>query len=195
MTRERRRGRRPGNPEDTKRAILVAARGLFARHGFDRTTIRAIAAEADVDPALVIHHFGSKRACFAAAHELPVDPEVVLAEVRTVPPQERGRSIARAYLGRIVAPGSPALSLLRSAATDDHAARMLREYLGHVLLEHAPELVRGPNAEARMALVGSHLFGLAFGREILRVPALRALDVDDLVELVGPVVQRYLDGA
>lgn len=187
-------GRRPGDPEDTKRAILGAARALFARHGFERTTIRAVASEADVDPALVMHHFGTKQGLFVAAHEIPVDPATLLGEVATLPVDERGRWIARTYLAAIAGPGSPMLSLLRAAATNDEAAAMLREYIEGVLLSHAAELVTGPHPEARMGLIGSHLFGLLFAREVLGVAPLRDLDLDQLVDLVGPTIQRYLDG-
>ena len=85
MTVERRPGRRPGDPAVTKQAILEAAREVFGEYGFDRATIRAIGARADVDPALVHHHFGSKHSLFIAAHQLPVDPAQLIAGLATFP--------------------------------------------------------------------------------------------------------------
>ena len=71
------RGRRPGAP-DTRAAVLAAARAAFAAKGFGGTTIRAVAADAGVDPALVHHYFGTKDDLFLAAMELPVDPREVI---------------------------------------------------------------------------------------------------------------------
>ena len=75
------RGRRPG-PTETPAAICAAARRQFAERGFDRTTVRSVAAEAGVDPALVIHHFGSKQRLFLEATELPFPPGSALSSTR-----------------------------------------------------------------------------------------------------------------
>ena len=81
MSGPRQVGRRPGDPAVTRRAILGAARDRFGSVGFDRATIRAIATQADVDPALVIHHFKNKQQLFVAAHELPLNPgELIVPE-------------------------------------------------------------------------------------------------------------------
>ena len=74
------RGRRPGGP-DTRGQILASARKSFADKGFAGTTIRAVAAEAGVDPALVHHYFGSKDDLFLAALEIRVDPREVVPRV------------------------------------------------------------------------------------------------------------------
>ena len=73
-------GRRPGSP-DPRAAILAAARELFAHRGFSGTTVRAVAGQAGVDPALVHHYFGTKTDLFVAALELPVDPRQVIAPI------------------------------------------------------------------------------------------------------------------
>jgi AcrR family transcriptional regulator len=75
-----RRGRRPGSG-DTRGEILAAARELFAAHGFERTSMRAIARQVHVDPALVLHYFGTKENVFLSAIELPFEPEAVLPTV------------------------------------------------------------------------------------------------------------------
>ncbi len=76
MTSRPARGRRPGNPAITRQSILEAARATFARAGYERATIRAIASAAAVDPALVHHYFGTKEELFVAAHEIPISPAV-----------------------------------------------------------------------------------------------------------------------
>ena len=193
MSSPRQVGRRPGDPEVTKQAILVAARDRFGRVGFDRATVRAIAAQADVDPALVLHHFGSKQELFVAAHELPLHPSELIDEIATAPPERRGELIARAYLEVLGAPGSPALSLLRAAATNPGAATMLREFVEDAFLRQATQLAGGPDAELRLALLGSHLIGVIYARELVGVSPLAERSIDDLVAAVAPVIQRYLE--
>jgi AcrR family transcriptional regulator len=193
MSGTRRVGRRPGDPEVTKQAILTAARNRFGAVGFDRATIRAIATEAEVDPALVLHHFGNKQGLFVAAHELPIDPGELIAEVVAAPVGERGERIARAYLEIFGAPGSPALSLLRAAATKPDGAAMLREFIEDAFLRQAAELAGGADADLRLALVGSHLIGIVVGRELIGVTPLVERSIDELVVAVGPAIQRYLE--
>lgn len=186
-------GRRPGDPEDTKSTILDAARQLFSEVGFDRATIRAIAARADVDPALVIHHFGSKQRLFVAAHELPFDPADLLADVSDLPSAERGAHIARLYLTMMESQSAPALSLLRAAATNDAAATMMKEFITTSFIAHASTLARGPDGPRRLALAGAQLIGVAFGRLVLELEPLASATIEQLVDTVGPVIQRYLD--
>ncbi len=187
-------GRRPGDPEQTKSAILAAARKVFGRSGFDRATIRAVAAEADVDPALVMHHFGNKRGLFVAAHELPFDPSELVALIVAAPPDQRGRRLTEAYLTMLDQPASPALSLLRTATTDDDAARMLREFVTDTLLARASELAPGDDAELRLAFAATQLVGVALGRNVLGFEPLREMPVDRLVDAIAPTVQGHLDG-
>ena len=193
MSGPRQAGRRPGDPAVTRRAILEAARDRFGSVGFDRATIRAIAAQAEVDPALVIHHFRNKQQLFVAAHELPVNPKELIAEIAAAPPAERGERIARAYLEMFGAPGSSALSLVRAAATNPGAAAMLREFIENSFLRQATRLAGGVDAELRLALVGSHLIGVAFGRELIGVSPLAERSTDELVAALAPTIQQYLD--
>jgi AcrR family transcriptional regulator len=184
-------GRRPGNPEVTRQEILDAARATFATSGFERATIRAIASRAGVDPALVHHHFGSKQSLFAAAHQLP-DPAQVLEPIFEGPREEMGERITRLYLTFVGGPGSPATSLLRAAATNEAAAGMLREFLEEGFLGAAERLLDASQPRLRLALAASHLVGIVFGRMILQVKDLTDLDVEELISIVGPTVQRYL---
>jgi AcrR family transcriptional regulator len=187
-------GRRPGDPEETKATILSAARRLFGDVGFDRATIRSIAEEAEVDPALVIHHFSNKQKLFVAAHELPFDPTEVFADLAEVAPEERGHHLARVYLSMMAMPESPAVSLLRAAATNEEAARMLREFVADAILSHASWLSPGPGGERRLALAGAQLIGVVFARQLVRIDAVESATLDELIDAVGPVIQRHLDG-
>jgi AcrR family transcriptional regulator len=186
-------GRRPGDPAVTRRTILEAARREFGTSGFDRASIRGIAAAADVDPALIHHHFTDKQQLFVAAHELAIDPDDLFSSVADLPVEQRGAALVDGYLRVFTAPESTALSMLRAAATNERAAAMLREFIGRALVNHGPEIIEGDDPELRMALIGSHLVGIAFARELVGIDPLRRADVADLVEVVAPVVQRYID--
>lgn len=188
----RKPGRRPGNPEVTRRSILGAAREVFLEAGFERATIRRIAARADVDPGLVHHHFGSKVSLFAAAHELPFDPEHLVEAVVAGPVESLGERLARFYVTVVGTPLSPAVSMIRSAATNDTAARMLREFIEDILLGHADRLARAPESRLRVALAGSHMIGLVFARSLVGVAELRDADDEALIAAVAPVLQHYL---
>jgi len=191
---ERPVGRRPGDAEETKAQILLAARERFSAVGFERATIRSIAALAEVDPALVVHHFGNKQSLFGAAHELPFDPSELFVALRDLPGPQRGEALARTFLSVVMAPNSPSISLLRTAATNEAAATMLREFIMAVFLSHADWLAPGPTGPRRLALVGSHMVGIVFGRLILGVAPLVEATVDELVELVTPTIDQYLNG-
>lgn len=187
-------GRRPGDPEVTKAAVLEAARTTFAGHGFEKATIRAIASAAGVDPALVLHYFGSKDSLFVAAHQLPFSPEDVEAAIFDGDIDGLGERIARFYLSALAVPGSPAISLLRAAATHDRAAEMLRTFIGLTLMGPGLETVPLADRRFRMSLVASHLLGVLFARLILRIPELADSNLDDVIDPLGTTFQRYLTG-
>jgi AcrR family transcriptional regulator len=177
----------------TRTAILRAAQARFAADGYDRATIRAIAAAARIDPSMVMRYFGSKAGLFAAA----VDVDLRLPDVSGVPRMELGRVLVTHFLERWE--GDPAddalLMLLRSAATDD-AARERMQYTFTSQLVPVVASVVGDSREAsqRAGLIASQLLGLALTRHILRLPPVVALDRAVLVEQIGPTIQRYLTG-
>ncbi len=189
-------GRRPGDPEQTKQAILDAARATFGAKGFDRATIRAIAAAADVDPALVMHHFGSKRGLFVAAHQLPVDPAVVFPTIADLPPSERGEAAARTFLGLFANPGSPMVSMLRAAASEPAAATMYREFIEHTVIRHGLTILEDPERDGRlrMTLLAGQLLGIAVTRQIIQVGPVADATIDEIVAAVTPTIQAYIDG-
>src|SRR3954469_15074035 len=88
-----RSGRRPGDPQ-TRSAITASARRSFAQAGYDRATIRAIAAPAGVDPALVVHYFGSKEALFRDVMQLPPGAADRIAHLGEGPAHSIGRRLA-----------------------------------------------------------------------------------------------------
>ncbi|MGK5672224.1 TetR family transcriptional regulator [Micromonospora sp. URMC 106] len=192
----RRTGRRPGNP-DTRQAILGAARAAFAERGFDAASIRAIAAAAQVDPALVHHYFGSKDQLFLAAMQAPVDPGELLPKVLAGDREGIGERLVRTFLGVWDSPaGTAGVALLRSALSNEWTARLLREFLVSQVLRRVLDQLDVDPAELplRGSLVASQMIGLAMMRHVVRLEPVASAAPETLVAAVGPTVQRYLTG-
>jgi AcrR family transcriptional regulator len=177
--------------------VLAAARTAFAERGFDGASIRVIAADAGVDPALVHHYFGSKDKLFLAAIHAPVDPEELLPEVLAGGTADLGANVVRLLLRVWDGPARAAgLALVRSAVSNEWTARLLREFLVVQVLRRVVGTLDLPaaEAEARGSLVASQLIGVVMTRYVLRVEPLASASPDELVAAVGPTVQRYLTG-
>jgi AcrR family transcriptional regulator len=188
-----RAGRRPG-PSTTRAAILEAARRRFADRGYDATSIRAIAAEAGVDPGVVMHFFGSKDQLFRAAVGWPFDPASLAAQIVAPGPEGIGARIARAFLAAWEDPTTRAslAAVLRSAMTHDASAALLREFVVHQLFARVTGLIGGPQAELRASLAASHLIGVAILRYTLRVEPIASASTDQLVAWLTPALTHYL---
>lgn len=187
-----RSGRRTGAGE-TKQAILQAAREVFHTEGYAGATMRAIAAEAGVDPALIHHYFESKRSLFVAAMQLPIDPQRVV-QVLTEGNRDRlGETLVELFFSIWESPDAdPFIAVLRSAMTHEDAAVMLREMVSVEVIGPVAEALNVDNPELRTSLVGAHMAGLAMMRYIIGLEPLASADPGLLVEAVGPAVQRYL---
>jgi AcrR family transcriptional regulator len=184
-----RTGRRRGD-SGTRAAILRSARRLFAGRGYDRATLRAVAADAGVDPALVLHFFGGKEELFAATLELPYPPEEI-ERMLAGDPERLGRRVAEFYLKRLFREKAATVqSLLRSSVTNPKAAALLRR----TLQANLARLLPGPEGALRIELAASHMMGLFLARRILAVLPIASEDEDRLVEIVAPTLQRYLTG-
>jgi AcrR family transcriptional regulator len=190
-------GRRPTGGPDTRETILDAARDLFADQGFDRTTMRAVAARAGVDPALIHHYFGTKDQLLAAAIALPVDPVQMLDGIGD-DPEHAGEELVRRVLG--VWESDPVtrkrlVGMLRTGISHDHAAELLRDLLSRSILVVVQRFAATDQPALRAALVGTQMAGLLIGRYLVQIPAIAEASVEQLVAAVGPGVQRYLTGS
>ena len=191
----RRIGRRPGK-QDTRGRILSAARGAFARYGFEGATIRQIAATAHVDPALVHHYFGTKHDLFLAVLELPLDPVQVLEGALTGPREQVGERIVRTFLTTWDSPvGSAGVALLRSAVTHERSAKLFHTFIFQRMARHlVPQLdLPAQESELRVAAIASQIAGVAMLRYLMRIEPLASAPVEQLVQIYGPTIQRYLD--
>jgi AcrR family transcriptional regulator len=189
-----RRGRRPLGSPDARRAVLDAARELFAELGFERTTMRAVAARAGVDPALIYHYFGDKDGLLFAALQPPVDAATVFAGLAGAG-DRTGEELVRRLIG--LWEDRPEIreqmvAILRTGLSYDRASRLLRDILSSFILAALGDVLAGDRRELRVALIGSQIGGLMLARYILKVPGAATASPEDLVQAVGPTVQRYL---
>jgi AcrR family transcriptional regulator len=165
-------------------------------HGYDGATIRGIAQDAGVDPALVHHFFGTKERLFVEAMQFPVVPSDVLPGIFAGDKDRVGEDVVRLFLTIWEDPRvrETAVGLLRSAVTHDEAARMLREFVTSAILAAIVGGTTAPYAPLRASLVASQVVGLAFTRYIVKLEPIASASVDDLAGAIGPTIQRYLYG-
>ncbi|MEU9497885.1 TetR family transcriptional regulator [Streptomyces sp. NPDC048196] len=172
----------------TRAAILTAARERFAADGYEKATIRAIARDAKIDPSMVMRYYDSKAGLFAAA--VAIDPG--LPDLPLEPREAIGRTLVSHFLTLWEGNGE-LTALMRVGATDTAAADRMQSVLREQLIPLARQVGPDPEqAPARAALCASTVLGLALTRYVLRFPASVALDRDEIVDWLGPTVQRYL---
>jgi AcrR family transcriptional regulator len=182
----------PRRSDATKAAILAAAREQFAAGGYQAATIRAIAASAGIDPAMVMRYFGNKEGLFAAAAEF----DLRMPDLRAVPRDALGAAVVAHFLDRWE--GDDALmALLRTAVTNEvAAARMQAIFAGQV----APMIARlrgeaRSAAASRAGLIATQMLGLALCRYVLKLPPVVRMKRAEIVQRVGATVQAYLGDA
>ena len=174
----------------TRAAILAAARERFAADGYERATVRAIAAGAGIDPAMVIRYYGSKEQLFAAAAEL----DLRLPDLAAVPRETVGAQVVAHFLDRWQADDT-LVALLRAGATNETAAERLRSIFASQVARGIAAITADPaEVPIRSGLVASQILGIALTRFVLRLPPVAAMSGDELVRWVGPTIQRYLTG-
>jgi AcrR family transcriptional regulator len=190
----RRAGRRPGG-SSTREAIAATAREQFAELGYARTTMRGVASAAGVDPALVIHFYGSKEALFRSVMELPADAAERLGALAEGERETIGERLATVFATLLETPATRAVLMgrLRAAAAEPEAASLVHELVSRDLGRLA-EAISDDRPETRAALAGSQLVGIGFVREIVGVEPLPSLSRAELAALLGPTLQHYLTG-
>jgi AcrR family transcriptional regulator len=178
--------------ERTRRAILDAARAMFAARGYEGTTIRAVAARAEVDASMVMRYFRSKAGLFTAA----VTMDLQAPDLGSVPASRRGELLIRHFLSRWEDPArdDELIALLRTAVTSETVAGQLQAVLSRLVTEPIARL-GDEQAGERGSFIAAQLLGVALCRYILRLEPLASLPSDDVVAAVAPSVQRYLTRA
>lgn len=186
------RGRRPGSP-DTRNAILEAAREMFAAAGYSGASVRAIAARAGVDAALVHHYFGSKDALFAAAAAMPIDTREILVPVAAAGPDGAGERLLRVFFGIWDDPELrlPMLGFARTLL-DPGSQALARDAVERIILEPVGVALGISEPRLRMSMVGTQMVGLVMLRYLVAVEPLASTPAESLIEVYAPTIQRYL---
>src|SRR6201993_1553458 len=191
-------GRRPGRwrtGQQNRQRILDAARARFMRDGYERATVRRIAADAGVDVAMVYYFFGNKEGLFSAS--VLTGPEHPLHQLATLldeGAEQIGPRLVRRMFERWDKGDAfePLLTLFRSAGIQPLARDVLHDTLAGPIAERVAAEFGVPDAELRVELVTAHLAGLAFARYQLKIEPIASAAIEDLVVWLGPTVQRYL---
>ena len=192
----RRTGRRPGS-SGARDEILSAAKRAFANGGYERTTIRGVAREAGVDPALIHHYFGNKRQLFVDAMDLPVNPAAMIEGLlESIDPEHLGQQMIHSMLNvwDNEENRAPLVAIVRTAMSDDQAATMVREFATTEILGRIVKAARGDNQDLRATLLASQVFGLLIMRYIIKLEPLASADAATVAAAIGPTFQRYLTG-
>lgn len=189
------RGRRAGG-EDTRAGIVEAARGLFAAQGFDGTSVRAVAREAGVDPALVHHYFDGKTGLFAEVIGVPAGIEDEIAAAVAGPSSTVGERVVRTFLRVWDSPeGRTRFQAMVGAVTaHEGAAHALRDFVSGTVLTRLATGADdgGPVPELAVASAGAQLVGMGMLRYVVQLPAMVEADPEEIVALLAPNIQRLL---
>jgi len=194
-TERKRPGRPPGN-SDTRQRILDNARVLFARNGISNTSIRAIAAAAGVDSALVHHYFGTKEKLFAAVVRIPIDPMDIIGPLREVPVEELGYKIPSTLLPLWDSElGTGLIATLRSIIAGSEV-NLFRSFIQDVIAVEVGARVDDPpgSGKIRIQFVASQLVGVLLARHILELEPFASLPAEQIARTIAPNLQRYLTG-
>jgi AcrR family transcriptional regulator len=175
--------------QPTRDRILAAAREVFAREGYERSTVRAVAARADANPALVIRYYGSKDGLFAAA----ADFDLNLPPLADGPRRQMGQRLVAHFLQRWEQDprGGELVALLRASASHEGARERMRQIFHQQLVTVVRVVCPPRTADARAALIASQMLGLALVRHVLGFP-MQGLTPERVVRHVGKTVQAYL---
>lgn len=179
---------RTRNAEATRAAILAAARARFGADGYERTTLRAVAADVGVDPALVIRYFGSKQDLFAAAAEFTIE----FPDLGSLPPDRLAEALVSTFFA-VWEEDTTFVALLRAAMTSETAAETMRTVFSTQVAPALTAITPDHPAE-RAGLLGAFVIGLATTRYVLANPAVARLSREDLIRWTAPVIRQLLTG-
>jgi AcrR family transcriptional regulator len=186
---------RPRGKTDTRNVILATARRMFAEAGYDKTSVRDVAAAAGVDPAMIRHYFGSKAELFRATMGWPFEPDELAARILGGEPREIGERLTRFFFEVWEQPDSraPLLAILRGAATHEESATLVRQFIQGQLYSRMAAGLPRPDAELRIDLAMSQLLGIAYLRHILKVEPIASAPLEELITRVAPVITAHLN--
>lgn len=187
---------RPAGNSDSRDRILASARELFVSNGIRNTSVRAVAAAAGVDSALVHHYFGTKEQLFAAAVHIPIDPMDVIGPLREVPVEELGYKLPSMLLPLWDSDvGAGFIAALRSIVAGSEV-NLFRTFIQDVIGVEVGGRVDSPPGSGiiRIQFVASQLVGVVMARYILQLEPFASLPAEQIAQTIAPNLQRYLTG-
>lgn len=173
----------------TRQRLVLAARKAFSERGFERTTVREIAGEAEVNPALINRYFGGKEQLFAEAVAIDLN----FPDLAGVEHDRLGRTLVAHFFARWEGSDGDDLLrvLIRTAATNGAAAARIRAILTDQVTAMVTGVAGAERARERACLIATQILGLAYARYVL---GLSDEDVapETALAMIGSTVQRYL---
>jgi AcrR family transcriptional regulator len=190
----RRRGR-PRTEErsgDTRERLIAVARRRFAVDGFDRATLRGIAAEAGVDAGLIRHYFGDKTGLLVASMQLPVDPVEILRAVIAAGPEGLGQRLVAAFLTAWDPHREVIAGLVRTTFGNTSVLPPALQVVRGVVVISLREVLSGKDAALRAELIAGQLLGLAMLRYLRPLEPLASASRARVIEWYAPAVQQLV---
>jgi AcrR family transcriptional regulator len=174
----------------TRDLIARHAQQLFDQHGYAGTSVRAIAAAAGIDPALVIRYFGSKEDLFL--HVTGVSEQIV-PELLGEPRDTLGERLVAAVLAPERAGIRRTFVAMIRASDYDRVRARLRETTGRVFVDRLTQLLEGPDAPLRAQLIAAQLVGIVHNWASMGPDDTSEADRARITELYGSAVQRLVE--
>ncbi len=181
--------------DDVRDAVLDAARAAFHARGYVRTSMKGVAAAAGVAPEVVNRYWNSKESLFAAAMQLPFDPASAMPQLVAPGLDGMGERLTRATLDLLADEQSrnDFIALFQAGASATKAARGMQDFIERSMVDRLVRTLGVPDARLRVNLIMSYLIGIGTTRYIVRIEPIASMPEDDLVKLVAPTIQNWLD--
>lgn len=181
--------------DDGRDALLDAARAAFHAKGYVRTSMKGVAAAAGVAPEVVNRYWQSKDQMFASAMRLPFDPSRAVPELLAPGLEGMGERLAKAVFDTLQDEQArdDIMGLFQAGASANKASRSLQDFLERSVIDRMVSGIGVPDARLRVNLIFSYLLGVSAMRYVARLEPLSSMSEDELVKLVGPTVQDWLD--
>lgn len=190
----RRRGRPRAEERagDTRRRLIEVARRQFAAAGFDRASLRAIAAEAGVDASLIRHYFGDKAGLLVATMQLPVNPAEILRAIIAEGPDGLGARLVEGFLTAWDPHREVIASLVRTTFADATVVPPALQVVRGVVVASLSEVLTGKDIALRADLIASQILGLAMLRYVRPIEPLGSAPRARVVQWYAPAMQQLV---
>jgi AcrR family transcriptional regulator len=187
---------RPGrwrSGAESKQRILETAREMFRERGYAGTTVRAVAAGAGVDPAMVFYFFGTKQGLFGATVDMSAAAPPAIESMFAGGLDGIGHRIVQTLVANLDdSSRTPLAMFARSTSTEGQSETLMREFIDREITDRLAELIGTPDARIRASVVNVQILGLTVARYIVKIEPIASASPEDLAAWFGPIIQRSL---